>query len=255
MPVPRFAVPVALAWVLLGAPAVAQEAAEPSRPRIEPRAERILLAADAFIQAADRLSFRARITYDQVLPTGQKLQFGGRLELAVKRPNKVFASYRGDLSVKKAWCNGKKITLYDQTANLFAVLNVPEKVDEAMEAAIKEAGFSIPLIDLVIADPDVPRLNNVTAGEYIGLHAVDGVACHHLAFAGTRVDWQIWIEDGPKLVPRKVVITYKLQTGAPQYTAWLTDWDFAPHLPDLLFEFRPPPGAEEIEFLKPEPKR
>ena len=56
-------------------------------------------------------------------------------------------------------------------------------------------------------------------------------------------------EDSARPVPKKIVITYVNQPGQPQFTAVLTGWDFAPRLPDLVFDFAPPTNADEIEFL------
>lgn len=50
------------------------------------------------------------------------------------------------------------------------------------------------------------------------------MACQHLFFQGKDVDWQIWIEDSPESLPRKLVITEKKQLAAPQFTAVLGDW-------------------------------
>jgi hypothetical protein len=189
------------------------------------------------------------------MPSGQKIQHAARMTLALKRPDKVFVNYHSDRHRKMIWHDGARITLYDPQAKAFAHLPAKGDVDDAVDKAIAEAGFSVPLIDLVVIDPDRPRLSNVVSGRYIGLHRVRDFPCHHLAFVGKDLDWQIWIEDGPKPVPRKVVITYKKLPGSPQYSAWMPTWDLAPHLPDLLFRFRPPADAEEIEFVKPEVKK
>ena len=68
-------------------------------------------------------------------------------------------------------------------------------------------------------------------------------------FSQEVIDWQIWIEDGPRPVPRKLLITYKEEPGSPQYVARLSDWDFQPCLSDHYFRFQPPKGSDEIEFL------
>ncbi len=74
-----------------------------------------------------------------------------------------------------------------------------------------------------------------------------GVPCEHLAFTQTNIDWQIWIEDGAKPVPRKFLITYKDEPGSPQFTALFSNWDFETKLPDFVFKFEPPAGASKIK--------
>ena len=83
----------------------------------------------------------------------------------------------------------------------------------------------------------------------MGLHLLQGVKHHHLLLSNQNVDYQVWIEDSARPVPKKIVITYVNEPGQPQFTALLTGWDFAPRLPDLVFDFAPPADADEIEFL------
>ena len=56
-----------------------------------------------------------------------------------------------------------------------------------------------------------------TQGRYVAMEDVGGVRTHHLAFRGREVDWQIWIEDGDRPLPRRYLITTKWMTGAPQF--------------------------------------
>jgi hypothetical protein len=94
------------------------------------------------------------------------------------------------------------------------------------------------------------------------LSKVRGVPCHHLSFDGDNAQLQVWIDAGDQPLPRKVVMTHKKLPGSPQWTAYLTDWNFSPQLPDNLFAFTPPQGAEKIKFIpvnpsqapKPKPK-
>ena len=85
--------------------------------------------------------------------------------------------------------------------------------------------------------------------------------CTHLAFRGSEVDWQIWIEDGDKPLPRKFILTSKKVAGEPEFTVLIRSWDMAPELTNSEFSFTPPKGAKKIEFLqltaeaaKPQPK-
>jgi hypothetical protein len=64
------------------------------------------------------------------------------------------------------------------------------------------------------------------------------------------VDWQIWIEDGDKPLPKKFVITTKWMTGAPQFTVLVKSWNLSPKLTEDLFTFVPPKGAQRIDFIR-----
>ena len=83
----------------------------------------------------------------------------------------------------------------------------------------------------------------------MGRDRVDGTPCHHIALTRSDIDWQLWIEDSERKLPRKLTITYKSLPGSPQYTAILSDWNFTPAVNERSFVFHPPEGADRIEFI------
>jgi hypothetical protein len=93
-------------------------------------------------------------------------------------------------------------------------------------------------------------LKESSSGFVVGQSVVGGVKCTHLAFRGSEVDWQIWIEDGDKPLPRKFILTSKKVTGEPGFTVLVKSWDVTPKLTDKEFRFAPPKGAKKIEFLQ-----
>ena len=127
---------------------------------------------------------------------------------------------------------------------------VSDLVDEALDTASERFGITLPLEDLIVSDPYASAIQKVVSGSDLGPVTVLGVPCEHLAFSQDVIDWQIWIEDGVKPVPRKLVITYKDEDGSPQYTAIFSDWDFQTKLPDFLFTFEPPAGASKVNVAE-----
>ncbi len=143
-------------------------------------------------------------------------------------------------------------TLHDVRADLYAQKEITADIDTAVDRMFEKFGFSVPTADLVYADPYSRLTASVDRGFHVGLHAVQGVRCHHLAFSQESIDWQIWIEDGPRPLPRKLLITYKDEPASPQYTVQLSHWDLSPHISDAYFEFHPPADAGRIEFMTTE---
>ena len=218
-------------------------------PIVDPQADRLLREMGDYLKSAQQFSFQAGITFDHVLPSGQKIQFGATEDVAVRRPGSAYVEYRGDVGSRRFWYNGETITLYDPGHNFYASEKVPAKLDEAMNHLMKEFGFSPPLSDLLYSDPYQVLREKVQFGIYVGLSEINGIRCHHLAFVEKYIDWQIWIEDRKELLPHKILITYKTMPGAPQFTAVLSDWDFTTRLADALFAAAVPAGAQKIQFL------
>jgi hypothetical protein len=155
----------------------------------------------------------------------------------------------GDLENKQFVYNGKTITLYDKTQNIYAVMGAPASIDAAMEKANKEYGLRVSLIDLAESSTCALMTKGVKHALYVGEGVVRGIKCHHLAFDKKDIQWQIWIETGEKPFPRKLIITQKKLLGSPQWTAYFTEWNFSPKLADNLFAFTPPPGATKTKFV------
>ena len=231
-----------------GTPERSQAEAAGGTRDVEMRAERILRAMGEYLAGAQQYNFRADIAYDADAG-GQKLQYGGVARISVARPDRLHVAFNGDERQTRVVLDGQTFTVYNARANVYAVTEVPSPIDAAIDRAFELYGFSVPIADLVYSDPYRTLIENVQAGFVVGRHAVDGVPCDHLAFAQEAIDWQIWIEDGPRPVPRKLVITYKSEPGSPQYIARLSGWDFQPRISEDYFEFDPPAGSGEIEFL------
>lgn len=225
----------------------------PTLAQVEPRADEILRAMGAYLASAKEFRFHAEISYDTFSAQGQELQYGGRADIAVRRPDRLHVEYDGDERRNRVVYDGERIVLYHAGKNLYAATESDAGIDEAVDRVFEISGFSVPIADLVYADPYAVLIESVETGFVVGRHAVDSTPCHHLAFSQQALDWQIWIEDGPQPVPRKLVITYKNEPGAPQYVARLSGWDFQPRVADGYLTFEPPPGAAEIEFLPPPP--
>ncbi len=225
--------------------------AEGDTPVIAPKAEQLLRDMGDYLKAVDQFSFHAEITYDHLLPTEQKVQFSASGNVEVRRPDRIHAEVEGDLDTKRFWYDGKTITLLNVNERVYASEPVPSQIDAALDHVMEKFGFSPPLADLVYSDPYASFIPNVEFGFYVGLHNVEETRCHHLAFVEKYIDWQIWIEDGKELVPRKLLITYKTLPGGPQYTAVLSDWDLSARLPDRLFTADIPEGMgiDKIEFM------
>lgn len=228
------------------APAVSQKV---QAPIIAAEVDRMMRDTSDYLKAAQQLSFHAEINHDDLLPTGQKVQLAASYDVAVRRPDRVYTEYWGDVGGRRFWYDGKTITLYDPDLGVYASEPARPTIDATLEHIIKVLGFTPPLSDLMTSDPYATLRKNVLFGFDVGATQVEGVRCHHFAFVERDIDWQIWIEDGTQWVPRKIVITYKSVPGAPQFSAVLSGWDLATRPPDALFTPQVPDGAERISFL------
>ena len=237
-----FAVACALAQ---GTGAMAQAAG-----KIEPKADRHLKEACTYLAGLKDFAFRVDETTDEIDDDGQKLQFSDRRHVIVSRPNRLMAESSGDTANRKFYYDGKTVTLYDKTHHTYGTEMGAGTIDATLDQIHEQFGYTPPLSDVLFADPYHALTEHVESGTYIGLNNVGDTKCHHLAFRQKGIDWQIWIAEGDKPLPRKLVITYKRELGEPQYSAVFAHWDESPKLTDATFTFSPPEGAQKIDFVK-----
>ena len=150
------------------------------------------------------------------------------------------------------WIGGGQVAVMDVSRWTYAIAPAPAELDAAIDQIWERYGMKIPLADFISDNPYEDLTRHVLTGTYVGLHELDGVPCHHLAFRQSDIDWQIWIADGLLPLPHKLLIVYKNESGAPRYVARLSAWNLSPGLGDTVFEFEPPDGAEQIELARRE---
>ncbi len=217
---------------------------------IDPSADKLLKRMGDYLAESPFFSVSAEIWQDVQLGSGQQVQAGRTVELQVRRPDRFHAEVHSTRRNRELFYDGKSVTLLDRIQNFYGSVPAPATLDEALDTAIERFGIEMPLEDLVVSDPYQSAMQKIVSGRDIGPVTVLGTPCEHLAFSLGAVDWQIWIEDGIKPVPRKIVITYKDEEGTPEYTAIFSHWDFQNKLPDFLFAFEPPSGASKIDVAE-----
>lgn len=220
---------------------------EVKNPIIDPQVDKIMHQMSNVLQQAKEFSFTADVVIENVLPTGQKLQFIGATNLSIRRPNKIYARYLGDYEDKQLWYDGKKLTLLAMEKNVFVQKPAPPDIDSTIDALVNRHGYVLPLGDLIYSNPYQALMDNTYYGFYVGFSYLRDIPCHHLAFVHRNVDWQIWIEDG-QFIPRRLVITYKNSPSSPQYIANFSDWKFNA-VRDSKFIAQLPANAVQIDFL------
>jgi hypothetical protein len=229
------------------APPPAPEAQKAPAP--EPDPLQIAQKVCDFLKSQQQFTYKAEVAVDEVYYGGQKLQYENDAEFFVHRPDQLRVNGVGDRLDKQFYIAGKTVTLYDKGHNAYATLEVPPDLEGALEKAHREFGIRVSLSDL--ASPDLWELmkKHIKHSLYVGKSTIRGVLCHHLSFDGENVQFQWWVDAGAQPLLRKVVITYKKLDGSPQWTAYISDWNFSPQLNANLFAFTPPPGAQKIKFI------
>jgi hypothetical protein len=217
---------------------------------IDPRADQILRKMSDYLTGLKQFSVQTENTLEVVLRSGEKIQYINPAEALIRRPNKLRADRKGDIVNQEFCYDGKTLTLYQKDHNYYAMVEAPPTIDETIDFARQSLNVYAPGGDLIYTNAyDVLR-EDVISGFYVGMSVVGGVKCHHLAFRGNEVDWQIWVEEGDKPLPKKFIVTSKWMTGAPQFTVTIKSWNLSPKITEDMFIFKPPKDAQKIDFIR-----
>jgi len=229
------------------APAAAQD---PVEPLIDPEAMVILQRAAQHMADAERFSVTIRDGYDAVQANGQKIEFGDRRRVLVNRPNQLRVEVeRSDGKQSTVVFDGRNLTAYDYANNVYARTAIAGDVDAAIKHFVRDLGMRLPLAMLLVRQFPIELERRVQQLDHVEETSLSAVPSVHLAARGADVDFQIWIAQGEKPLIQRVVLTYKLDEGAPQFWAEFSDWNFNPAVPASKFEFQPPADAKPIQFL------
>jgi hypothetical protein len=225
-------------------------ATSPTAPQagFDPAAAQLLRSALDRLAAAQAFSFVAEVTSDTALPSGERVQFVGRIETALRRPDRLLVKYDGEERSVRSWYDGKTFTLLDAGKNVYACSPSEARLEDLLSGMRDRLGFTPPLALLLREDPAKRAFARIRRGIAVGPATIGGTAVQHLAFSGDKSDWQFWIEGGQQPAIKRVVVSFRQQPGTPQFTATFLSWDFSPRLGDDLFTFAAPAGAAQCDF-------
>ena len=237
-------------------PASAKKA--PTAPAVtesQAQANEILMRMAEFLKGTQRFSVTVRGDYDAVQTSGQKIEFGEMRKVTVSRPDRLrVEGERSDGGKMLTVFTGKEIMLIDSASNVYASQPQPGDLDDAIIHFVRDLGMKLPLAMLLVSQLPTELKNRVRSVDYVEKTKVNGVASHHLAARGDAVDFQVWVADGERPLPQRIVITYKTAKGEPQFRADLTEWNVAPAVTDATFAATPPAGAQKIAFAAQLPR-
>lgn len=231
-------------------PATVSQPAQTAINPIEPNALETLQRMSDLLKNANKITFTANTTREQPATTGQLLEFFYTSRVSMVRPNLLRIDIQGDIWTASIWYDGKKITLMDPRTTFYAQADAPPTIDETVMFLVEKFQAPLPMTTLLISDVSKKAREGLKTGFEAGVVMVDGIKCRQLAFTEEEADWQLWIEDGPNPLPRRLSVTYKKIAGSPRVSISFSDWNLDAVIPANTFVFHMPEGATKVD-VKP----
>lgn len=219
-----------------------------SGANIDPEAAALLQSMSNYLGSRSGYSFKADIMYDEVLGSGQKIQYNAEAVAYLTKPDKFAVSYITDRGGYKLWYDAGQATMLEVPENDYSTTTLPGTVDQALNKLTEEYRFAPVLSEFLFINTYKTLTKNITSGVNVGPSRVSGTMCQQLVFRERDIDWQIWIEDGKRPVPRKLVITYKNRPESPQFIALIKDWVSDKSIPSAAYKPEIPHINNRVEF-------
>ena len=216
---------------------------------VDPEADAVLKAISSYMSGLDSILISAEISEDSVYADSHKLQFGGTLNLGIRRPAKFFAEYHADFENRRMYLNDGTFTVFDEDVNVYAQAPAPGPLHEVFSRLHADYGVNSPGGELFSGNAYELLVKNARKVVYVGVTNVNGEACHHLAGILETMDWQLWVREkgDPELC--KYVVTDRGVPMAPQFSMTFKKWKANADISGQEFDFQAPADAEAIEFV------
>lgn len=216
---------------------------------VDPAATDILKRMTDYLGSLKQFSVHTQNTLEDALESGHRIDLDVSADVIISRPNRLRSERRGDLVSQTFYYDGKTLTLYNPTANVYATEAVPATFEGLFNYMYESLGFGIPISDLVYSNAFPLLMVDVNFAAVIGKTVINGVTCDHLLFSRPGVDFQVWVGEGAKPLPYKYVVTDTATQGRLSISTFLSEWNIEPAVNDAQFNFVPPKEAQAISFM------
>lgn len=215
----------------------------------EAEARAILTHMAEFLASTQRFSVTLNAAYDAVQDSGEKIEFNEQRSVTLKRPDSLrVEGESSDGAAMLTVFDGREITLVDGASNVYATAPQPGGLDDTVVYFVRDLHMRLPLAVLLLSRLPAEMQSRVRSVDYVESITLRGVRCHHLAARTDAADFQLWVAEGDRPLPQRVVITYKHAAGQPQFRADLSEWNLAPRLSKSTFAARVPKGTQKVAF-------
>ena len=243
----KFRFLMCLAGALL---AVGTTTANDASVRQDEKAIDVLKSMVAFKATLDQVVLHSVNLTDARLGAGLMVSNSTEVHVSIDRPGSLRISSFDGVQTKELFFHGGTLTVFNSENRYYAQASIPEEIEAAMEFALEELDVEAPMMDMIYRDVSTQLISSQETILYLTDKArVAGTDCHHIAIRGDEVDVQLWVEEGDRPVPRKVMITSKWEGGSPRFIANM-QWDLEPDFKPDTFQFKAPEGSVNIGFAQ-----
>ncbi len=250
MKIATLIIAAALGWAAFDAQAAAQPASsvadQPEPAPIDPTAVDALARMSAYLRSIPAFQVALQTQRDDVDVYGQLITLSGGATYKVRRPDAFAIDLALPGLASQYVYDGKTVAVYDVKSGSYVKFPGLPTMRATLELAEDKYGAMVPLDDLFKWSEGDNAAKTLTSAHLIGTAQIAGQNASHYAFRQPGIDWQIWIADGDRPAPLRVIIASADDPDRPQFETDLA-WNTAPQFASDAFAFTPPANARAID--------
>jgi hypothetical protein len=204
----------------------------------------IMMNAYRYLGTLNAFSVDAVTTNDNYFQGEMVATFTHWIHIDLQRPGKLHIEVDGDLKNRSFYLNNGRFTIYDKDLDYYGKLEVPRKIDTALDDLFEKYDIKTSLANILYSDLD-KRTPPKDKGYYFGTSEVDGHTCHHIGFASSVKEIQLWIEKGKRPLIQKFIVVDKTESYLPR-SGTVLRWKLNPRFGQAVFDFTPSSNMVQI---------
>jgi hypothetical protein len=170
-------------------------------------------------------------------------------EVHMVGPDKMVVNTWGPKGHREFWYNGEQFAFYDFEENNYGIVKAPNNIIATIDSIHQYYNVDFPAADFFYPAFTDDLLESSDKVVYLGTSLINGKECFHIGALSKVSNTQIWISNDAYNLPVKYVIDYYTVDGSPQYETTFSDWQVNPDIPTAIFDFLPPPDANQVRML------
>ena len=212
---------------------------------VEPGTLLALERMGSYLRSLKQFAVQASSQTDQVLESGQTVEFRHTTHLLAQQLDKLMVSVDDQGVRRSLFYNGKTFTLYQSPGAYYTSAPAPANINALIDLLNSRYGIELPLADLFRWDANTARQVGLRSAELIGTDTLDGQRCDHYALRQDDIDWQLWLRQGAQPLPCRLTISRRDIPEHPRHSVDFS-WQLSPAINANSFEFDPPADARKV---------
>ncbi|MDG3583921.1 DUF2092 domain-containing protein [Galbibacter pacificus] len=169
-------------------------------------------------------------------------------DITMVGPDKMLVKTRSADRNRNYYYNGSKFIYYSLDENNYCVVDAPNTIIKMIDSLHKKFSIRFPAADVFYPSLTDDLLEEFPTIVYNGTETIDDVECQEILASNNKMNFQLWITNDEKALPKKIVIIHK-DGDRQQYEATFKNWKINTDVEDTIFNFYPPEGSKNISIM------